>query len=417
MFPVLLGCTIDGAISTRILPTGIATAPTGSDFVTIPSRPPATVTIIDHPAPVTTSTPIIPVTSIISTPTKILIGAENTRICAKLPRRFNFRDTLNINYITHLRFVNEELLTFEGWSPRPALEARTRLSATSTASESLPIPGPNVSFRILLAAGQLNLASGELVTRTLDFAPLLSNPCGELCPLEILGQSPNEEWQLVQVSDWSENKIGIWLINADETIRLVPYVPGRSTWQWSIDDTLLWYVYSGTSYGLNALAVQLDSPIDIVPIEHDRANPLDPLYYLSAFSPRDKTVASTENPFEQGLPDIDELYIIALNQSPSTPDITEVAGLVTVIWNEATQSYLLEIVHEDGIEVRELDGNRILRVPLETIHMLFPALAEGNMELIGLSLGGNFALSHSGQYLAIAYEYGEIWVFDCQNPS
>ncbi|MCB8943495.1 MAG: hypothetical protein H6658_07050 [Ardenticatenaceae bacterium] len=414
---VLLGCTMVEAPSTRVLPTNTATTVVSIRSEVVTSLPTliTTRTVLDDSTSVMTSTSTIPV-AVTSTPIATpLIDDEHVRICTMLPEKFNFRDALNISYITQLRFLSEQQITFEGWSPRPKLEEGLNLIPTPTVSETLPGLSPYISSRILFTPGQLDLTSGEMITRSLNFAPLLNNPCGELCPLEILSQSPDSIWQLIQVSDWSYDLIGIWLIKADEMIRVVPYVPAKSIWQWSMDNKILWYVYNRTDYGIDALTVQLASPIEVESIEPDKANPLDPSYYFLAYSPKENIVASTKDPFTQGSPDTDELYLTALETPPSILSTTRVDGLIYVAWNEATESYLLEIVQEDGVEFREWEGSKVLRIPLSTLYLLFPSLAEGNTGISELILGANYAMSPSGEYLAIVFDYGEIWVFDCQN--
>jgi hypothetical protein len=308
------------------------------------------------------------------------------------------------------RFENENLLIFEGWTegPEPVV--------TPITPEPTPemLPGPYIYTRRLIAGGQLNLSEGQFSQRPLDFDPLLNNPCGEACPLEIIGQSPNREWQLVQVHDWLAEKSGIWLVGKNEMIRLIPYIT-HLQWQWATDSSRLSVVYSDPELGGYTLVAQLDNPIvtrGTGPIIEDLTYLLDPWYYIVAFSPIDNTAISTTS-FEFPQLDSDELFIIDLaNASTVTPSPRVIPGIVTVSWNEGTQSFLIEIVKESGVEIQDMSGNTLIVIPRSNFAELHSLPDQGQLESY-FRVGDNYALSPSGSKFAVV-QGSRLLLFECE---
>lgn len=140
---------------------------------------------------------------------------------------------------------------------------------------------------------------------------------------------------------------------------------------------------------------------------------MNPLTHLIAFSPVEKTIISTK---QNG--DSNELYIIDLTKnSPVVTSTQVIPGLVALSWNEATQSYFLEIVREDGLEFREIQGISII-IPIELIYTMYPSVENGQIGLEAIAPKRSFAISPSGKYIAIAYAHGEIKIFPTQeNPA
>lgn len=357
-----------------------------------------TATVKFKPTPVTTISEITPTIEPLGTSLSNS-QSESGHICSAPPSRFDIQNTLDIYDISSLHFLDEETLVFYGWAPRPTpqIGIETTVSTTPTKEETSALGG-FVSARLLFKQGLINLTTGNIISSTLDFASLLNNPCRINCPLEILGESPNQQWQLLQISDVNESQIGVWIVSEDQMVRLVDYVPSSSTWQWSEDSSLLWFVHTTEEHGADSLITWLDQPVTVTRSEDSINNPLDPTYYFLAFSPLEKTVVSTGDPFEQGLPDKDEVYTFDLTQSLSQPLEAQIIPEITnVTWNEATQNYLLSIVQEAGTEIRTLDGNVLARIPGYQMPRL------------------NFALSPLGKYLAIGYGAVDgILVFTCE---
>ncbi|MEZ4644873.1 MAG: hypothetical protein R3E31_19445, partial [Chloroflexota bacterium] len=272
-------------------------------------------------------------------------------------------------------------------------------------------PDPFASYRILVTGGQLNLLDGKFSSRSLDVGPSLSNPCGEDCPMEVISQSPNGKWQVIQVSDWVREKEGYWLVSEGSMERLVPYVTGAEL-HWSDDNSLLWLI---TSYpndrGEYSLLVQLDYPVSIQ--ESEQGNWLDPLLYFYAFSPLDKTLILMPS-YEHGLSRTEELFQIDLTEHPiRVTKIRDVPGIVAISWNMSTQSFLVEVVKDDRVEFQDLAGNILLIIPFSTLEPVIPALADEDGSLL-TGLSRSFTLSESGKQLALIHGPEQIWVFTCE---
>lgn len=330
-------------------------------------------------------------------------------VCTAPPQEFNVREALNMSLL-RLKFENENLLTFEGWTegPEPVV--------TPITPEPTPdmLPGSYIYTRRLIAGGQLSLAEGQFSQRPLDVDPLLNNPCGEACPLEIIGQSPNREWQLVQVHDWLVEKSGMWLVSKNEMVRLIPYIT-HLQWQWATDNSLLWIVYSDPELGGYTLVAQLDNPVvtrGTGPITQDLPYLLDPWNYIVAFSPIDKVAISTTS-FEFPQLDSDELFTVNLTDTftvTSSPRV--IPGIVTVNWNESTQSFLLEIVKESSVEIQDMFGNTLIVIPRSTLEMFHSLPDEGQLKPY-FRIGDNYALSSSGMKFAVV-QGSRLLLFECE---
>lgn len=341
-------------------------------------------------------------------PSVSAVEEENVRICREPPQRFSFRDALGMQQLAQLRFASEELITFEGWMQR------SEPSVLPLTPEPTPDmrPDPLSSSRILLAGGQLDLSSQELSPRPLDVDPPLTNPCGEACPLEVIGQSPNGKWQLIQISDWLRAQMGLWLVNEETALRLVPYVPANPKWQWAIDNSLLWLSYPDPELGGYTLVAHLDDP----PVVNTAAygSVLDPYFYSLAYSPMDNTARAVPS-FELGDERTEEVFTIALTDDLEKVSATRsVPGIVSVGWNEATQSFVAQAVTDGGITFQELPDGLSLNIPHSTLEELFPSFTDTiNALPYGINAGGESAISKSGSKLALVHSPGEIWVFDC----
>lgn len=373
------------------------------------------------PMPVATLTHVLsqPINEMAATATLTFTPTHESdgsvpRVCTSPPQQFNVHEVLDMS-ILHLRFENENLLTFEGWTQgsEPIV-----IPVTPEPTPDM-LPSPNISTRRLLVGGQLSLPEGQLSSRPLNISPLLNNPCDEDCPLEIIGQSPNEKWQLVQIHDWLVQKSGIWLVSTNEAVRLIPYITDLN-WQWATDSSLLWVVYSDTQLGSHSLVAQLDAPVitrSTGSVIEDLSYLLDPWLYIIAFSPVDKVAISTPSFEFQGY-DTDELFTINLTEPFTLTDSTKlIPGLVTVSWNEATQSFLLEIMKESGVEIQDLSGNTLIMIPrhiLEVFRFLPIPDEEQSLEPLEPYFRiGNYALSPLGERLAVV-QNSNLLLFDCK---
>ncbi len=406
----LFACTPNvGDIATESSSQSLKMTVTISPTILLPTRTLTSVTEPTSTIEVSADRTIVPT----ETPTESVLNLITTqRICTTLPQHFNFYAELGIYQILDLRFESEEVLTFEGWADR------SNVPLVPQTPEPTPdmMPGPIPSARVLFMAGQVNIPTSILESRTLVFAPLLNNPCGEECPLEIINQSPDERWQLVQVSDWLREKIGIWLVGEKEMVQLIRYVPFGLDWQWARDSSMLWLEYSDPDRGGYALVVYPEDSITVKETEY--GSPLDPTFYFPDFSPTEKIVLSTANSFEQGV-DTDELLMLDLTDSfTQVTSIQVIPGLISADWNDATQGYLLQIVNRIdreilSVEIQNQNGQVLVTIPQGILYSIEPRLTEELAPFYRFSLPGEYALSASGRFLAVVQNSREILLFDC----
>lgn len=328
-------------------------------------------------------------------------------VCSSPPIQLDVENELGIRAISSLRFAGEDILEFEGWAERPK-------------SLTLPTPTPvprsdprSRSYSTTIVTGQFNLLTEEISLLTRNYDPLWLDPCLAPCHSEILSQSPNGQWQLVQILDAPIDIEGIWVVGQNDKIRLVDYVPFSSTWQWAVDNSLLWYTYNVQVFGYDALIAYLEAPPHVIQL--DSFDSLNLTNNHVAFSPQAKTILSIAKQSRPDLSDKNELTVFDLRQaSPQIVDTLTVTGLEKVEWDETTLSYLLLISREDGMEIREYGGDTIVRLPMTEIESIY--YGPGALEVL-LDLDVPFehhTLSVSGRRLAFTLSPGNIYVFDCQ---
>lgn len=327
--------------------------------------------------------------------------------CQGPPQKFDLTQIPDLSSVNGLSFESEELITFEGWVNRldPSIFPQT----PEPTPDSFPIP--NSSSRYMLIGGQIDLSVGTVSLRPLDVDPPLFNPCDEECPLEVLSQSPDNQWQLVQVNDWLQAKMGLWLVSTESAIRLVPYVPFNPRWQWAEDSSMLWILYYHEGGG-ETLVYRLGDPPDANEVMV--GNLLDPLRYWAGYSPIDKAAYAVPAPSmgdELTIP----LYIIDLEEGAEVPSETwSVKGVESFAWNEATKSMTAQIVSDAGIQFQELPGGMSLTIPNETLAEIFPSITRAIDDLpTGISASGDWAFSPSGEKLALLNNPRVLLVFNC----
>lgn len=371
---VLLGCAG---------PAGDATIPEAIN------RP--TPTILTA-SPAVTSTANSPVVSeSVNTPTTSEPTVEQTvLICPSAPKILDLRGNFDILGPSHLSFTEEEVLTVEGWTERQ------------------DEPG------VTLKRGEYSLATGTSALHGLYLTPLLQNPCPGTCRYEIFSQSPDNQWQLVQIRDGSDEQSGVWLVSQSQTIQLVNFVPFGSTWEWAADGSLLWYVHTEIEYGGSVIMVQLQTPPIVIRPEILMENPLNPTYFYVAFSLLDKTALSVKRSGRRGEPVTEKLYSFDFDQGLSQVEAMEtIPGLVKAEWNEATHSYFLIILQKDHLEMRERNGNMTIRLPFSA----FEGVLSQEILLLNIPFD-NHVLSPSGEHLAITLGGSDVYLFECQtNPT
>lgn len=380
--------------------TPLAREPQGSMLTAMPDVATATVTAVTFE---------LPTPGVATATSELELEASEIRICKDSPQRFSFRQELGIVQLATLRFESEQIITFEGWAPRP------ELIATPPVGEASPgeFPEAFASSRLQLRAGQLDLANGRLSSRPLAIEDAWANPCSQQCPLEVIGQSPDGLWQLMQVTDWLEEEMGIWLGSTEGATRIVPYVSSSPQWQWSADGTLLWLTYPDADYGAHAAIVWLDTPPIIQTTDYQDV--LDPSLYFLAYSPLDNTVRSVPS-FELGNSRVEEVITVRLTGDFGKVNaIQAMPGIISTNWNEATQSFVAQVVTGDGISFEELPEGKTLLIPNENLASLFPSFTDAHRSFpFGISAAGDSAMSKTGARLALIVS-GELWVFECHS--
>lgn len=380
------------------------TAPQPKENVVVFATTELVATILPSPSSIVISTPTVE-------PTISPEANEMVNTCVTIPIRFDLKNQTGIYSLSQISFLDDQTIMFSGWARRdlPTPEVITTPTTSLNLNEDI-VP----SDWITLKWGQLNLPNGEVIIQRPAFTPLLHNPCPGGCLLDVIGQSPDNKWQLVQVSSSLSDELGFWLVGQDEAIRLVNFVPTFSNWQWASDSSMLWLVHSLYEYGLQSLIVRLDLMPPVILLEEQQINPLfDATRYVSAFNPMAKSILLTVS--EDAGADTDELIAFDLTESYTQAiSTTIIDGLKGVVWNEATQDYLLVVIQEDGLAVTDVDGEILVQVPMETLEIMFPALSNSDLAL-GLFLpNDSYALSPSGHYLVIGYGRHGINVFECQ---
>lgn len=380
-------------ISFACTPTdsGIQTVskPTNSTSTNTPVKEP-TVLTNTATAPIPTNTPPSIDPTDAPTPVESLIAEETIYACSLPPRIFDAKESLGIVGLTRMNFITEEILEIEGWGPRSI--------------ESSLTPDEQRMLGDMLKIGQFNLAEDTATMLETDFAFLLPNPCPDDCPFEVISQSPDAKWQLVQI------RRRIWLISESEKVQLVDFVPSWITWQWSVDGAFLWFKHTEPEYGSRAPIVQLKTPPVVTRPEVSEDNPLHPTNYHVVFSPQDNTILSTQKSLRDGTPGNGELYTFDLTESLTNPvSVETVPNLVKVEWNETTQEYLLITAYEDYVEIKRANEMITVKLFLNT----FDDLISSEVIQHNVPFAMN-AVSSSGERLAVILGSSRIFVFDCE---
>jgi hypothetical protein len=347
---------------------------------------------------------------------EIELNMDPAATCLSAPRTFDTRTATGSNDVLQMSFLNDQTITFGGWAPRTS--PRPEDTSTAAALRLVVDLDLQISYWRQFVEAQLNLETGEFITQTARVASLLSDPCQGQCILDVVSESPDGNWQLIQVSDSAHDDLGFWVAGHNETAPLVNHVPIYSTWQWTADSSVLWFVHSLYEYGAQAVLAQLDiSPI-VVLTDEMGGNPLfDVTRNVWALDPVNKTIQLT--PSKEAPSDTDELVTFDLTEMITQPSsIRVVPGIKGVVWNEATRETLLIIVQSDGLAITDLDGQILVKIPVETFEMIFPALTSTNSTFDSFLPDNNYALSPSGRYLAVGYGKSTgIDVYECQeNP-
>ena len=255
----LMGCTpqVSTPTAEMILPTATiltteqtktATADAESTLVATPTPEPV-VTATWTLSPTITATPVV-----VATPTVVQTDlVPSQMICDQAPAYINVREEMNdmaYSFMDYF-FEDENKITFLTWSRRPDFN-----------SYMFEMHYTRVQLKELTWDFKGNALTERSVT---DQLPLQTPYLEDYYPLEVVGISPNNEWQLLQITDAPEEYQGFWLVNQETVTQIIPYVPFSTDWQWSGDSDMLWLVHplydiSGDSYAGQSVVVDLAGP-------------------------------------------------------------------------------------------------------------------------------------------------------------
>ena len=316
--------------------------------------------------------------------------------------------------VTHLNFLGEDEVFVGGWVDRPESISPTITPSPTSDPPATAVFDPHWNARTAWQAVKFNVAEEEVTPLAQSFDPLFRNPCDEPCYLEIFGESPDRRWQLARVWDTGREMKGVWLVGAASSLQLVNALPPVVEWRWSADSSLLWYLHTLIEVGVNGNVVRLTSPPTLTQVDVDSA--LDPTNHIVAVSPHDKTALAVPSPrglmygsaYSSALEE-NQLAIFDLTQEPPRQTgLQTVPGIASVVWNEATASYLLLIIQDEMVTIRERDGSLSVRIPVSYFQELYAR--EDVLERLAYQ---KFALSPSGRYFALNSGGSGILVFDC----
>jgi len=326
--------------------------------------------------------------------------------CVSPPTIFNLRNSLDIQLLTQLSFLDETTILVEGWSPSDSINILL---------EQPELPDNESSEYIPLKKGILDITDEMITPLILEEQSFPTSAiCSSTCYAELLENSPNEQWQMKLVRIGLDEERGIWLASENEKVRLVDFVPSWSRWYWSEDGSMLWFEYAQPEFGIGSGNVQLESSPKVVYTEVSKENPLDSTWYFVAFSPQDKTARSVRNLQRQGLPDItDNLYLYDFADNLTEPvSVETISGLVKVEWNNATQSYLKIITEDEAIKVVDMTEGSNIQLPFDAFEGIL------SVEVLQHNIPFSFhAVSSSRDHLAVSLGDGRVFVFNCETST
>lgn len=274
-------------------------------------------------------------------------------------------------------FEDENKITFLIWSDRPDFDTR-------------PFP---INYSWMLLRGlSWDFKDGVYTEHSITDQQPLQMPYPEDYPIEVVSVSPNNEWQLLQITEAPEEYQGFWLVNQETVTHIIPYGPTLIDWQWSDDSEMLWFFHtlhdiSGDSYGSQRVRVDLtgtDAP-QIVFSSRDTAMKPDSLLpsesYGLVFSPAHKTVLSYE------LLNIDEallnqpvtVYMFDVSHNPPQQIETfELTPPFSIDWSDTSQNFVIIELSETGAEIYTLDRSFVYQIPIEIIRQMPNFLSEND---------------------------------------
>jgi hypothetical protein len=384
---ILMGCTAQVSPPTEetmlptvtvlaTVPTQIATTDAQSTSVATPTREPV-VTATWTVAPTIAVTPTVTAAPTIvptSSPTSLMA-------CDQVPAYINIQEAMNnrTHRFMDYFFEDDNNITFLIWSDRPNFDTRP-----------FPINYAWVQLTGLTWDFKYNVFTESSITEQQP----MQKPYLEDYPVEVVGVSPNNEWQLLQITEAPEAYQGFWLVNKKTVTQIVPYVPSSIKWQWSNDSEMLWLIHtihdiSGDSYAIQSVVVDLagtDAPQTVfnswdTDMSPNLLSPTEPEPYELVFSPAHKTVLSYKNI------EVDEallnqpltVYSLDVSQNPPQQiEVFEVTPPFFIDWNDTLQDFVIIELSETGGEIYTLDRSFVYKIPIEIIKQMPNLLGEND---------------------------------------
>ena len=237
----------------------------------------------------------------------------------------------------------------------------------------------------------------------------LGDPCSGGCDIAVIDQSPNLQWQLLNVnSQMSAGKVGdwgIWLVGRGQQLKLSKPAFANK-WQWADDSSVLWFSTAASyGFGMDGTVVFLQNPA----ITRTLSTPLigedDGKVVLN---PLTKEIASISFTLGVSLllttPHTLNIYAVAAN-TVVLRKTEQVNGLVRVSWDEDRQTMLHTIVRDDGLHVTTQAGAPLAYVPQATFehnHFLMKKLSSfSGVEGIRFSSDGKILTWVSGRGISV----------------
>lgn len=428
LFP-LVGCMGEDAhFETEPILSLATLAPTRTHSLPTPTETP---TATAEPEPVSTPTPepsatatTIPTTPMATMP--VLLQANTAVapiVCNQFKSYINIQQETNneswelMDYV----FENENAITFLMWSNRPYPGGTPTPFAGTIEPGGVPPGESSMSKRRLLKGQIWDFNNGTLVESPVTTQGAMNNPCDQDCPLEVVGVAPDNSWQLLQITDAPADYQGLWLVNNESAINLIPYVPSSSQWQWSSDSQMLWLVYtlhdnSGETYGSESMVVDLTMPASPQIIFRSweetgyqwqsPPNLLSPDEYTLVFSPVDKTVLLYEHMGSFSLTPPDnplDVYIMDVTQNPPQLLDTYKAHYPFLIdWSDTLQDFVILELSTTGAVIYTLNNDVVYEIPM------------GVLKNINLDYGRRVAISPAQKNIVLMTSTN-AWAYSCSD--
>lgn len=429
----------------------VTLSPTQATVLQLPTKTVAAITTSTaEPEPISTQTNQPSVTAIATeTPTMPVIFEPNAAVspivCSQFKSYINIQqETDNESWrLMDFVFEYEDALTFLMWSDRPYPGPTPTPFVGLLEGGSVPPGELSRSSRRLLKGQTWDFNNGTLVESLVTEQSAIQNPCDQNCPLEVVGIAPDNNWQLLQITDAPEDYQGLWLVNNETAITLIPYVPSNSEWQWSSDSDLLWLTYtlqdkSGESYGSESMVVDLTAPDSpqIIFKSWDRneyhlqspPNLLSPDDYNLVFSPIDKTMLLYEQIGSSSripLDNLSDVYVMDVTQNPMRLLNTYEAHYPFLIdWSDALQDFIMLELSATGAVIYTLNNDVVYEIPMEVLKQMPDVLATDSqfrtdfsdeVDIISLNLNLKRAAISPDVEHVVLMTSNRAWAFSCSD--